>query len=178
MGSFAIATVNASGWTPVQQFLDETEVQAVMVQEHKLYRNQLVDIADQQRKRGWGRLATPAITKVSGPSAGVLVAVRAGIDAGLPLEPAYFPENGRFKAVKIGSYLPGGLLLVSIYFRAPEGLPDGNLQLLWDLEIYLAGLQLPWIVAGDWNLLPSDVQGSGIPQRLGASLVATGAPHH
>ena len=114
-----------------------------------MYRNELVEVIDRQRRRGWRLLATPAIVKHAGPSCGVLAAVRASIPAGLPLEPLHIPAQGRIKVVKLDSYLPGGILLVSLYLRTAEGLSQENLQILQDLEVYLAGVQQQWIIAGD-----------------------------
>lgn len=62
-------------------------------------------------------------------------------------------------------------VLASIYLRPSIGLAGENLARLSDLVAILGTVRLPWLVVGDWNVPPGDMQHSGWVSFMGGRVV-------
>eukprot|EP00969_Alexandrium_andersonii_P241060 10642890-Alexandrium_andersonii.AAC.1 len=54
----------------------------------------------------------------------------------------------------------GGLLVASVYMRHSEGLSEANWAILRQLGEVLAVHSRPFVVGGDWNMLPAVLESS------------------
>ena len=54
----------------------------------------------------------------------------------------------------VDAVVPGGMHCVSLYLRHSEGLSADSTAVLDQLAVVIESLRGPWIVAGDWNLIP------------------------
>ncbi len=81
--------------------------------------------------------------------------------------------TGRFAAGVVDVY--GGMLLGSVY--GISGL-DARRQLdLWfGIAMHVRSHGLPFVLAGDWQVPPAELQASGLPALLGAQIVAPSTP--
>eukprot|EP00959_Pyramimonas_sp_CCMP1952_P039083 818300-Pyramimonas_sp.AAC.1 len=70
--------------------------------------------------------------------------------------------------------LAAPLHVVSLHLVTSIGLAKQNIDILTQLMEYLGSLPGPWIVLGDFNMLPEGVQGWAL--RAQAILLTTGAP--
>ena len=61
----------------------------------------------------------------------------------------------------VGSICKGGIYVITVYLYHSEGLSDRNLNILQALAAIISRLKGPWIIAGDFNLDPAEVIGSG-----------------
>ncbi len=81
--------------------------------------------------------------------------------------------QGRLSACVIA--LVGGILLLSFY--ALDGqTPNKQIPLLRDLGRVIRLIGLPFIILGDWQILPSELEATGWPRIMGAQVVAPAAP--
>ena len=84
--------------------------------------------------------------------------------------------DGRVLARHIHGFLPGGLLAVCVYVPVLRGTTQLHVEAAQRLGAFLARVDRPFIVAGDWNCVPSHVADLGLPARLQATLVHTALP--
>ena len=65
--------------------------------------------------------------------------------------------------------------IVSLYLRDTEGLNGPtNAEVLSSLVAFVRTLPEPWIILGDWNLDPTEVQDTALIQVMRGRMVATG----
>ena len=171
-----VATVNASGWGPVKEFAKSTRVHAILVQEHKLMREEEVLMAGNWcSKNGWKACFTPAVAgQGGGASGGTAVMVRhwmglAKMDQG-DLVPA--------RALGCILYFPGlgDLDVYSIYGEVGTGLGPVNIGLLGEVGRAIQARGKQFVVGGDFNMEPGEVASTGICERLGVAMVHTSDP--
>ncbi|CAK0895988.1 unnamed protein product [Prorocentrum cordatum] len=54
-----------------------------------------------------------------------------------------------------------GITMISIYLRDGQGLSDANVEIIWQVAIYIWELEAreqPWLLAGDWNRQVDDLR--------------------
>ena len=64
---------------------------------------------------------------------------------------------GRVCAAHVHSFLPGGIVFISAYFKDSVGWSPQNASIVWQLVQFLAvlnGKQIPWVIGADWNMEP------------------------
>ena len=54
--------------------------------------------------------------------------------------------------------LRGGIHVISLYLKDSEGLSEYNLRVLQEAAVLALTLGTPWIMAGDWNITPEQLQ--------------------
>ena len=81
--------------------------------------------------------------------------------------PAALQSSGRATAARVNCMLPGGFVLISIYLS--DGLDTDFLE---ELGVFLQQLDVPWVVAGDWNAIPEELSALGWVQTLGGRISA------
>ena len=76
-------------------------------------------------------------------------------------------------AERLLSLSPGcQLAAVTLYLEDSVGLNEYNLAVLAELHRWLAHLEMPFIIGGDWNVEAQDLIDSGWPSLVGASVAA------
>ena len=70
----------------------------------------------------------------------------------------------------------GGVHLVTVYLYDGEGLSRRNLDILQELAFVLSRLRGPWILAGDFNLTPEDLETADWLARIDGVTVAPEGP--
>jgi len=68
--------------------------------------------------------------------------------------------------------LKGGVLLGSVYLRDGEGLSCSNVELINAVAGYVKACGMPFILGGDWQVCPEDMESSGLPAAMKARVVA------
>ena len=58
----------------------------------------------------------------------------------------------------MSAIVPGGLHVVSVYLKDSEGLSEYNLRVLQEAAALALTLGTPWIMAGDGNITPEQLQ--------------------
>ena len=172
----------SSGPTGTQVLSDERlgTDDIILWQEHKLPRTQCQAYAHKlaQGKRLFH--FEPAIrTDKGGLSSGVAIGTRAYIGHSPPATLGTSTiVPGRVLARHIHGLLPGGILCISVYFHLARG-SQGAIQhtrCLQRLGAFLARFNRPFVVGGDWNCEPADIEATGTPARLQATIVHTSGP--
>ena len=159
-GLWAIDTVNANSWASLDSLvLTETAADVVLIQEHK---NAPADatqqIAARGRSRGWRCTASAAHRIEAGRgSGGCGVAVRLG----LGVSPHDFVQEGfrhRIHFAWFSGIVRGGIHCGSIWLHDSQGVSEANLLLPDQAAATLSLLQGPWLIGGDWNITPEQLQ--------------------
>ena len=68
------------------------------------------------------------------------------------------------------------VVMASIYLVTGIGLSGRNLEILYDLQVRLRTLGLPFLIAGDWNSAPEDLMDLGWPDQTGATIRGPDSP--
>ena len=72
------------------------------------------------------------------------------------------PPAERFKASLWDVVVQGGVLLGTVYLHDGIGLAaDLNINLLQAIAGYVKAVGLPYILSGDWNVTPAELENSG-----------------
>ena len=58
------------------------------------------------------------------------------------------------------------VMFVSVYLTCDTGIAGTNLQKLSEIGSYATNAGIPFVIAGDWNVLPSELLESGWPARF------------
>ncbi len=151
----------------------------IMLQEHGMGKEKCEEAALRMRRKGWDPVVAEAYVKHTsfGGGVAVLTSERAGLRPlavitglnGLDVEVL----KGRF-TFGVTSDL-GGIVNASVY--GISGLPVTAQLRLWRavaMQLRLAGL--PFVVGGDWQVTPHEMQLTRVPELIGAVIVATKEP--
>ena len=57
-------------------------------------------------------------------------------------------------------------MFVSVYLTCNMGIAGTNLQKLSEIGSYVTNAGIPCVIAGDWNVLPSELLESSSPSRI------------
>ena len=91
----------------------------------------------------------------------------------LPLGRGEGDLKGRWSSVRIGGGLKGGALtVVSLYGFVGEGLSDNNKLLLREVAEHVAEQGGQWVIAGDFNLTPTELSESGWLARTRGAVIS------
>ena len=158
---------------PLQGLLQGTakkRCDLVCMQEHRLSDTQLHRQEQWARNHGWScSLDGANPTEAGSTSGGVGIATRSCRGLGLlegMLNPRVFP--GRVALWHWGAVIKGGIVVASVWLIPSEGMSPANRAILAELGRLLRRWGRPFLVAGDWNLLPGVLLEAQWPQRLGA----------
>eukprot|EP00974_Lingulodinium_polyedra_P051292 4933104-Lingulodinium_polyedra.AAC.1 len=83
-------------------------------------------------------------------------------------------ELSRLHIRHVSAVVKGGVLLASAYLKDGEGMGATNWRILAGLFERLSGLGMPFIVAGDFNNLPKEVEDTGLLSSVKAFIVEPG----
>ena len=172
--AWAIDTVNASSFqSAVNAVVLRTSADIVLLQEHRLLQGQDA----QARSRGWKSHLPPAWPTAAGrASAGVGIMACGGIGLAPHADAVPHEYSPRIAAAWVGGVIRGGIHCVSVYLRDSEGLSEANLAILTQLAALLRSLSGPWVVGGDWNIQPQQLQESRWLDLVRGTIHATSQP--
>ena len=165
-------SVNATCWASLLGVLADVDRRTLVIAAQEVNRLPS-DVAAASKKllgMGWKSFWAPSVVgEGGGTSAGVLLLVRAWLDAWAPGESAQLVE-GRLVHCLVRCSGLGTWGVYSLYAKHGVGL-KGN-QLLFDVAVnHAREMGLPCLVLGDWNLDPEVVAGSVGKGMLGQLLV-------
>eukprot|EP00971_Amphidinium_carterae_P322457 6408680-Amphidinium_carterae.1 len=163
-------------WTALGQ-ADGAEVlpDLVMIQEHHLGKARAHDAMQAMATAGLRLAAAPAVPgKGHGTRAGVAVGARMNFGFKF-LSKGQGLLEGRTCAAKIGGLVPGGLTVGSVYLLSGATLTE-QLPYLTELAIWIRTFTGPFILGGDWQMEPSDLESLGWLEANGLVLGCSGAP--
>ncbi len=181
-----VLTANTTGWGPLQRLLASTDAQVVLAQEHELRGQEIAEASDWAIRRGWKSLWVEAsVTEAGGRSGGVAILARDYL--GLSPPPWGDPQIVPARAIAAKLEAPGcrPTVVMSTYLIDGIGPAAANRHILARIGDRLQSLghdggdancrhagPMPYLVGGDFNMTPAVLAGTGITQRINASLVA------
>ncbi len=176
-GLWAVDTVNANAWGGAVEYLRQSSADFIVVQECRVREKQCADKEDTARGTGWSLALEPCvITDADATSAGVAVGTRSQIGSAVPrskLEQCNEVLRGRFRLRHVGAMCRGGFHLGSIYMHDSIGvMAKSNLDLLQEAAAELLLVRGGWIVGGDWNCTPDELEASGWLDLVGGAIHA------
>ena len=168
-----VETCNANAWAGARARIAalNDEVQAVVIQEHKLGKERIAEADAWLAGAGWWAVWTPArLTTEGRRSGGTAILARRHLGLSVPKWAAAGAHEGHLVAAQLSA--PGGLEIGigSVYLRDSEGWPETN-ETIWETWAAAAAESgLPCVLGGDWNMAPEDAidklqQGGFTPLR-------------
>ncbi len=176
----SFVTVNATGWEPLQRFLQTTPAQVVCAQEHKLPLEDIPMASAWSRRHGWKSLWAPAVRGSGGGwSAGTAILVRDHIGLRRPdVGPSHVCE-GRAVAAIIEPPSCRPVLTYSAYLHHGRKLGEENLRILADIGAHWESQDSPtlqYVIGADFNLDPMQLASVDLDGLLGGRTVAPQCP--
>ncbi len=175
--SLQIVTVNITSWGSILDYVGVTTADVLLVQEHKLGRDQADEAVAWLRRRGWNALFTEASTGPNGGScAGTAVLARAHVGLGLPLVGSEVVAMSRAVAARIEPPGSRPIVVVSAYLHDGQGLARCNLDLLGQIGSFIGaqGEGCPFVIGADFQITPEHLATTAIAKELGGLILATG----
>ena len=179
-GLWAIDTANTNCMDSAHaKVLPKSAADMVLLQETKVRTADDAAAAIRRlRKEGWNAHVEQARTTEAGRgSGGCAVAARRGTGI-TPVERELVSHDLRHRitAAHVNAVIPGGLYFISVYLKDSEGLSEYNLRVLQEAAALALTLGTPWIMAGDWNVDPSRLQGSNWLKMIKGTVFACELP--
>ena len=155
-----------------------TAAEIVLTQEVKLQEGYPCEAAEQAaRNAKWKLSVEPClITKAGGRSAGTAVATRNYIGMTKPkaveaTQRLHAP--GRFAMRRVAAMGKGGINCGTPYLNSSVGITARcNLDLLETIAFTLASITGPWMLGGDWNCTPPELEATGWVKKVGGIIHA------
>ena len=174
----ANVTTNSSGADYITS--EECSADCVLLQELHVQGDAARRAEGWYSRSGWQVVINDAtITSSEGPrsregtSGGTGLAVRRWQGLGLchGMESASLCK-ARVSLGHWSAFLPGGILIASVYLVTGEPTGQASLAILEQLGLKLAQWNRPFIVGGDFQMQPREMEATGWPQRLAAAVVS------
>ena len=145
--------------TAADKILKRSAADIAMLVETKKRAADTDGASSQASQLGWRASLSPAhATSLTGTSGGTAIASRKGLGH-IPCHKQFKDGfNQRLGAAWIGAVQKGGVHFVTVYLKDGEGIGETNQAILTELAAYLGTIRGPWIVAGDWNVTPQQLQ--------------------
>jgi len=175
-GVWAIDTANSNSWASAEKaILRRSSADVVLGQETKLLAAPGAQVPFSQGKRaGWRVCATPAHRTALGKgSGGCFIATTRSIGLHEHAGVVKLAVRHRLHAGHVQAVMRGGIHVVSIWLIDGVGLSPENLMILEHAAEVILKLRGPWVIGGDWNLLPSVLEASKWLELVGGIIVAT-----
>ena len=122
----------------------------------------------------WNCFLEASLPTDGGTSAGVALLTRKHIGQRPPsFAPTSVCTRGRVIYRHVDGVIPGGLIVACVYLPLRQLAEDRRHsdEILFKLGRALASHGRPFVVLGDWNMVPDDVSALGLPERMCATLV-------
>ena len=179
-GFFAVDTVNPNAWSAGADYMSRTAADILLIQEVKLPEGDPCDAAEQAARNAKWKMSTEPclITAKGGRSAGTAVAARNYIGMSMPEAVETTQElhaKGHFAMRRVAAMGKGGVHCGSAYLFSEGGIAaKWNLDLLDTMAFTISGLIGPWIIGGDWNCTPAELEATGWLKKVGDSPCTAG----
>jgi len=174
---FRVVTLNSNAWSTARTWLQlhTSQPQIVLLQEHRLADSACLQAQHSARRDGWRvGLAAAAQTERS-TSAGVAVAV--------PIHIGMEPRRGRSVWNASPSKQPGriasawvnilgGVTVFTVYMHCSAKWDEQNVDLFRHLAQQVRQVRGLWVVGGDFNMTPAELQGRPVRDELDGTFVA------
>eukprot|EP00971_Amphidinium_carterae_P338782 6476289-Amphidinium_carterae.3 len=144
----------------------------LFMQETHLVQSKQQEALTWLRRHGYKAVHHPAVANAAGTGSagGVAVAVRAHIGM-VPLElPSVDIMAGRWAACKISGVMAGGIACISCYLRVDHTKEELVHELAALLE-WTRSLQIPFVIAGDFNATAEQIAQTGFLEATNAVLL-------
>lgn len=177
-GLWAIETLNPDCWPSALEYLKMTTADVALIQECKTVGGSATDEAEAAvRHAKWNVSIQPCrITDLNGKSAGAAVGCRSHIgmsNGAAMLEDVQKLQTGRFQLRKVVCIAKGGVHCGTPYLHSGIGVQaKSNLDLLHLMAAALAAVTGPWILGGDWNCTPAELEATGWLSVVGGKTFA------
>ena len=154
-------------------YTHRSSADVILKQEVKLPEGEPSDSAEQAARNAKWKLATESclVTAKRGRSAGAAVATRNYIGMSVPkaVEASQsLHARRRFAMERVAAMGKGGIHCGSAYMFNGVGIAAKcNLDLLDTMAFTLSGLVGPWIIGGDWNCTPAELEPTGWSKKVG-----------
>ena len=161
-GLWALDSSNANCYdTACNNILSKSAADLLLLQETRLKTAESIEAAKRRaRKAGWNAHLTEAKTTEAGKgSGGCGVLARKGTGVA-PADSDLVAEDvkHRISAAFVNAVVPGGFHVISVYLKDSDGLSEYNLRVLQEAAALALTLGGPWVMAGDWNVGPDQLQ--------------------
>ncbi len=173
-----ILTANTTSWGPLMVLLRNTDADVVLAQEHHLPPWKVAEAQDWSLRHGWQAILLPAIaTTTGGWSAGVGIFARphAAMRAPMIGPEMIVPSRAVAACIEPPGHRP--CIVISAYLHDGGDLGAANLGVLADIGTHIEahGPGHPFVVGADFQVSPQRIAHAGFGERVGATLVASGA---
>ncbi len=170
-------TANVSGFGTLQDELSHNGTLAgahfMAIQEHKMHDDSKAAATAWLRNRHWDPILDDAYFKSRDYGGGTGVMASAASGGARPLPHPGGTAVGRLTTSIID--LGGDVVFVSLYGISGGSVTD-QLPLWSALMLLLIRMGLPFVIAGDWQRAPADLERTGFLRRLGARICAPSEP--
>ena len=177
-GLWTVDLANPSSFTTAaDKVLKRSAADVVMLIETKKREADTEGAKNQAQQLGWRVSLSPAhATSITGTSGGTAVASRKGLGH-IPCHNAIKEEyRHRIGAAWLGAVQKGGVHFVTVYLKDGEGISQTNQAILTELAAYLGTIRGPWIVGGDWNVTPQQLQSASWDSIVKGSIKQPAGP--
>ena len=165
-GLWTVDLANPSSFaTATDKVLKRSAADLVMLVETKKREADTDAASNMTAKLGWRTSLSPAhATSLTGTSGGTAIASRKGLGH-IPCH-KQLREGFRHRlgAAWIGAVQRGGVHFITVYLKDGEGIGQTNQAILTELAAYLGTIRGPWVVGGDWNVTPQQLQAASWDQ--------------
>ena len=143
----------------------------LLVQEHHLHEAALKSVQQSICRKGWQPLSQPAtLTGQGGTHGGLAILHRDHLSVHRHHS---CNIDGHGWLATVAEEDPQSILLISIYLKNSVGLEETtNATILAELMACIQQWSGPWIVAGDWNVDPAQLQETQMPNVLQGEVIA------
>ena len=174
--SLSMVVQNVTSWRREHlQWLNDEAFEVGFLQETHVPQQGLDAFKTQLAKAGFHAHVIPSgASSVAHNSGGVAIVVRSHLNA--QAGPRFSKAGCGYVSCMI-RFRGGTCALFSVYLQSMIGVQaEPNVTILASLAGDLASLACPWLVAGDWNSTPTEIEAAGLCRKLRATLVGGCSP--
>ncbi len=168
-------SINSTGWGALKEFLTVTDAHLIFGQEHRLPAHDVPAASAWARRQGWKSVWAPATRGPKGGwSAGTVVLARSFIGLRHPDVGGRIVDEARAVAAVVEA--PGfrPFMAYSVYLHHGQGPSRANLGICASIGEHherQGDPALQFLIAGDWNLEPQILAGTGLTDTMQAKIV-------
>ena len=172
--SLRLLVINVTKWGPqAAGYFNQLDSDIGFVAEHHLAPKRTKQLFKEVGRASYSAAVSGAVPGVGGgTSAGVAVIWRKRLSC----EPVWldsFPErSGQLALAKLNMKGGSQLLLGTAYLWTGQANGACNQQLLASIATAVASTGLPWLLFGDWQMSPQQMQSTGWPSAQGCHILA------
>ncbi len=175
--SLVAETCNGTAWGTIARYVKQTQADLIMVQEHHLAPWQVPAASSWLRRHGWQSLWTPAEPgEGEGWRAGVCIIARDPVVLLIPQCGGKMVHGARAIAALVEAPGYRRMLAYAAYLHDGEGLSTRNMAIMASIGEHIKGNgpNMPYLVAGDFQVEPHVLAAAGWAEKMHATIVASG----